>query len=142
MTDNQQPISLDSLLVSERAVDVPYPGIEGVTFKLCFLSRNKTLELRKQSSTKLWNPKRQMNEEQLDEDKFVAKFAKFVIRGWSGLKLKHLEELLLVDLSAQDPDADFPYTEENALTLIRNSEEIDTWVAAVCGELENFTLNK
>jgi hypothetical protein len=65
-----------------------------------------------------------------------------VIKGWSGFKYRYLEELLLVDVSAFDPDDYLGFTQENAELLMKNSSDFDTWVTETVGDLENFTGNK
>ena len=78
----------------------------------------------------------------MDEDKFVVEYCKGVIKGWKGLKYQYLEELLLVDVSALDPEDQLPYTQENAELLMKNSTDFDTWVTETVSDLENFTGNK
>jgi hypothetical protein len=65
-----------------------------------------------------------------------------VIKGWSGLKLSHLEELLLVDTDGMDPNAELPYSQDEAEMLMRNSSSFEEWVTESVGELENFTKSK
>ena len=85
-----------------------------------------------------FNRKTRGFEEQLDEDKFLVEYVKAVIKGWSGLKYSYLEELLLVDISAQNPEDELSYNQENAETLMKNAADFDTWVTEVTGDLENF----
>ena len=77
-----------------------------------------------------------------DEDKFIIEYCKAVIKGWSGLKYRYLEELLLVDISNLDAEDELPYTQDNAELLMKNSNTFDTWVTEAVGDLENFTGNK
>ena len=86
-----------------------------------------------------FNRKTRGFEEQLDEDKFLVEYVKAVIKGWSGLKYSYLEELLLVDIGAQNPEDELSYNQENAETLMKNAADFDTWVTEVTGDLENFT---
>ena len=67
---------------------------------------------------------------------------KAVLKGWTGLKYRYLEELLLVDIGELDPDDELPYTQENAELLMKNANSFDTWVTETAGELENFTGRK
>jgi hypothetical protein len=78
----------------------------------------------------------------LDEDKFLGEYTKAVIKGWEGLKFSYLEEFLLVDVSDYDSDDNLPHTQDNAELLMRNSNDFDTWVTDVVGDLENFTGSK
>ena len=60
------------------------------------------------------------------------------VKGWKGLKLEYLEDLLLVDLSKQDPQKELDFSEENALQLVENSTEFDNWLNEVVFDLDNF----
>jgi len=73
---------------------------------------------------------------------FLVEYCKAVIKGWKGLKLRYLEELLLVDISELDPEGTLPFTQENAELLMKNANDFDTWVTETVGDLENFTSNK
>ena len=73
---------------------------------------------------------------------FLVEYVKGVIKGWSGLKFRYLEELLLVDVAELDPDDELPFTQDNAELLMKNSGDFDTWITEVVGDLENFTGNK
>ena len=72
------------------------------------------------------------------EEKFVTEFSKSVIKSWKGLKLQHLETLLLVDIEGEDPEKELEYNEENAETLVSSSTEFDTWLNEVVFDLDNF----
>ena len=60
------------------------------------------------------------------------------VKGWKGLNLEYLEDLLLVDLSGQDPQKELDFSEENALQLVENSTEFDNWLNEVVFDLDNF----
>jgi hypothetical protein len=109
---------------------------------LCHLAREELVKLRKRCVTTKFSKKTRQPEEVLDEDKFLVEYCKAVVKGWEGLKFQYLEELLLVDTSAYDPDDTLPYTQENAELLMKNSTAFDTWVTETVGDLENFTKNK
>jgi hypothetical protein len=106
---------------------------------LCYLGREELVKLRKKCISTKYDKKSRQPEETLDEDKFLVEYCKAVIKDWSGLKYRYLEELLLVDVSAFDPNDVLPYSQENAELLMKNSSTFDTWVTETVGELENFT---
>ena len=140
MTDN--PISLASLMTPSKTVTLEFPGFNDVTVDLCYLAREEILKLRKKCVTTKFSKKTRQPEEILDEDKFLVEYCKAVIKNWSGLKYRYLEELLLVDISALDPEDVLIYTQDNAELLMKNSGDFDTWVTETVSELENFTGNK
>ena len=136
------PISLASLMTPSKTVTMDFPGYAGMTVDLCFLAREELVKLRKKCVTTKFSKKTRQPEEELDEDKFLVEYCKAVIKGWSGLKYQYLEELLLVDVSALDPNDELVHTQENAELLMRNSSDFDSWVTETVSDLENFTGNK
>ncbi len=135
-------ISLKSLMTPSKTVTVDFPGMEGFEIDLCYLAREELLKLRKKTITTKFNRRTHQPEEILDEDKFVVEYTAAVIKGWKGLKVSYLEELLLVDTDGLDPNSELPYSPEEAEILMRNSNSFDTWVTEAVSDLENFTRNK
>lgn len=136
------PVSLSSLLTPSKTVSVDFPGYTGMSVELCYLGRDELIKLRKRCISTKFNRKTRQPEEELDEDKFIIEYCRAVIKGWSGIKFRYLEELLLVDVSNLDPEDELPYTQDNAELLMKNSNVFDTWVTEAVGDLENFTGNK
>lgn len=139
---SDSPISLASLLTPSKTVSIDFPGFNNTTVDLCYLSREELLKLRKKCVTTKFDKKTRQPEEVLDEEKFLTEYCKAVIKGWSGLKYRYLEELLLVDISELDPEDELPYTQDNAELLMKNSNTFDSWVTESVGDLENFTGRK
>jgi hypothetical protein len=139
MTEENKKVSLASLLTPSKTVGVEYPGTPGFEVDICYLAREELVKLRNRCVSQKFNRKTRAFEEQLDEDKFLVEYCKAVIKGWKGLKYSYLEELLLVDISALDPNDELEYNQENAETLMKNAADFDTWVTEVTGDLENFT---
>ena len=139
---SDSPISLASLMTPSKTVSIDFPGFTGMQADLCYLGREELLKLRKKCVTTKYDKKTRQPEEVLDEDKFLVEYCKAVIKGWSGLKYRYLEELLLVDISALNPDDELVFTQENAELLMKNSTDFDAWVTETVSDLENFTGNK
>ena len=131
-------MELKSLLVDSKTTWVEFPGLDGFEVELANLSRKELVNLRKNCTNNKFNRKTRMFEESLDDEKFVKDFTHATVKGWKGLKLKYLEDLILVDISEQDPDLTLDYSEENAYTLVENSSEFDNWLNEVVFDLENF----
>tara|TARA_B100001057_G_scaffold144313_1_gene144168 strand:- start:2669 stop:3091 length:423 start_codon:yes stop_codon:yes gene_type:complete len=140
MTDT--PVSLASLMTSSKTVSIDFPGYTGMSIDLCYLAREELIKLRKRCIKTKWDKKTHQPLEELDEDKFLVEYTKAVLKGWSGLKYRYLEELLLVDIGELDPDDELPFTQENGELLMKNANSFDTWVTETVGELENFTERK
>ena len=131
-------MDLKSLLVDSKTTWVEFPGSEGFEVELANLSRKELQNLRKNCIQNKFNRKTRVYEESLDDEKFVKEFTLKTVKGWKGLKLKYLEDLLLVDYPKKDADVELEYTEDNALTLVENSTEFDNWLNEVVFDLQHF----
>ena len=131
-------ISLKSLLTPSKTVEFDYPGLDGFKVKLCYLSREELVKLRNRCVSQVFNKKTRQFEEKIDDDKFLKEYTSGVIKGWSGLKLKFLKHLLLVN-EVEDEEYELPFNEENVEILMKNSGDFDQWVTEMVGDLENFT---
>jgi hypothetical protein len=131
-------MDLKSLLVDSKTTWAEFPGLDGFEVELANLSRKELVNLRKKCTTNKFNRKTRAFEESLDDEKFVKEFTESTVKGWKGLKLKYLEDLILVDLKGQDPEMEMEYSYENAQVLVENSSEFDNWLNEVVFDLENF----
>jgi len=131
-------MELKSLLVDSKTTWVEFPGLDDFEVELANLSRKELIALRKRCTQNKFNRKTRAFEEVLDDDKFLEFFTKATVKGWKGLKLKYLEDLVLVELGSNDPDTEMEYTIENAIVLVENSNEFDNWLNEVVFDLENF----
>ena len=125
-------------MVDTKAVWIDFPGLKGFEVEVANLSRKELNGLRKKCTTTKFDRKTRQAIEELDEEKFVTEFSKSVIKNWKGLTLAHLETLLLVDISGQDPSKELEFNEDNAETLVSSSTEFDTWLNEVVFDLDNF----
>lgn len=131
------PLSLKSLLVPSKSVEVDYPGLNGFKVNVVFLSRETLVGIRKKS-TKTTFKNRQASEE-LDDKLFLQLYVNACIKGWSGLKLSYLEQLAPVDLSDRDPEEELLWDQDNALFLMQSSANFDAFISETVTELSNFT---
>lgn len=132
-----ETISLKSLLVPSKDVEVEYPGMPGFKVKLTFLSRESLISIRKKC-TKTTFKNRQPIEE-LDDELFLKLYVAATVKGWTGFKLSYLEQLAPVDLGSADPDSELAYSEENALTVMKSSTDFDAYVSDIVSDLGNFS---
>lgn len=129
-------LSLKTLLVPSKTVEVDYPGLAGFKIKVSFLSRETLVGIRKKA-TKTSFKNRQPVEE-LNDELFLQLYAQASVKGWSGLKLSILEQLAPVDLTGQDPEAELEFSDENALFLMKNSANFDAFISETVTDLGNF----
>lgn len=130
-------ISLKSLLVPSKTVEVEFPGFQGFKVNLSFLSRETLLNIRKKSTKTVF--KNRQATEDFDEDTFLQLYTQSAIKGWSGLKLKYVDQLAPVDLSGLDLEDELAFTEENALYLMKNSANFDAFITEQVSDLANFS---
>ena len=131
-------MKLAELMVDTKTAWIEFPGSEGFEVEVANLSRKELLGLRKRCIKTKFDRKTHQAVEELDEDKFVHEFTKATVKDWRGLKLKYLEELILVELGDNDPEADLVFDLENAESLVQNSTDFDNWINEVVFDLANF----
>lgn len=129
-------LSLKSLLVSTKGVEVEYPGMEGFILELSFLSREELGKIRKKATKTEFKNRQPV--ETLNDELFLQLYVDSCIKGWKGLKFSYLEQLAPVDISGQEPDDFLGYSRENALYLMKASANFDTFVSETVTELANF----
>lgn len=132
-----ETLSLKSLLVPSKSVEVEFPGFEGFKVNLAFLSRETLVSIRKKS-TKTTFKNRQPVEE-LDDKLFLKLYVAAAIKGWVGLKFAYLNELAPTDINPADAEKLVPYSEENALELMQASSNFDAFVTETVSDLSAFT---
>jgi hypothetical protein len=129
-------VSLKSLLVPSKTVEVEYPGLSGFKINVSFLSRETLISIRKKATKTTYKNRSPI--EELDDKLFLKLYVDASIKGWSGLKLSYLEELAPVDLAGQDPNSELEYDAENALFLMQSSSNFDAFISETVTELSNF----
>ena len=132
-------LSLKSLLVPSKSVEVDFPGFPGFKITLSFLSRETLLGIRKKA-TKTTFKNRQASED-FDEEIFLQLYTQNAIKGWTGLKLEYVDKLAPVNLEGLDLNDYLEFTEENALYLMKNSSNFDAFITEQVSDLANFTTN-
>jgi len=130
-------LSLKTLLVPSKSVEIEYPGMPGFKLQLSFLSREILLNVRKKSTKTTF--KNRQPQEEFNEDLFLQLYTENAIKGWSGFKLKYLEQLAPVDLTGQDLEDFLEFTNENALYLMKNSSNFDAFISEQVSDLANFS---
>lgn len=133
-------VLLQSLLTPSKQVEVEFssntPGFKVI---VAFLAREELVKLRKNCITTKFDRKTRQPVEELNEELFTKNYVSSVVKGWKGLKYSYLTDLMLVDLSSiKDIDAELEFSEENALVLMKNSTEFDSFITDITSDLTNF----
>ena len=100
------------------------------------------MKIRNRSLTFKFNKRTRQREEEIDNDKFLEAYSEKAIKGWKGLKAKHLPDLLPVDISNMDSEELIEYNEDEALELLKNSTVFDQFVTDCMNDYEQFSKKK
>ncbi len=133
-------VSLKTLLVPSKSVEVEYPGMPGFVVSVSFLSRETLQNIRKKA-TKTTFKNRQPVEE-LNDELFLELYAKATIKGWKGLTYKYLEELAPIDTTGLNLEEELGFTDDNAFALMKSSSNFDAFISEQVTDLGNFSQNK
>lgn len=131
-------MDLKKLMVDSKSAWVDFPGLDGFSVEVVNLSRKELTNLRKRCTGQKFDRKTRQIMETIDEEKFVKEFTAATVKNWKGLRLEHLETLLLVDTEGQDLSTEVEYSLDNAEILVSSSTEFDTWLNEVVFDLDNF----
>jgi len=132
-----QEISLKSLLVPSKTVEVEYPGFPDFNITIGYMSRETLISLRKKSTKNTFKGKTVQDE--FNEDLFLELYVDAAIKGWKGLRFSYVNLLVPVDVSEFDPQDELGYSKENALMLMKNSSQFDNFISEQVNDLANFT---
>lgn len=125
-------------MVDTKSAWVDYPGMEGFEVEVATLARQELIGIRKACMFQKFDRKSHLKIDELDETKFVRKFTEATIKSWKGLKYKYLEEFMPVDISSVKAEDEMPFTVDDAVLLVSNSSDFDTWLNEVVFDLDNF----
>jgi hypothetical protein len=132
-------MNLKQIIVETKLAVVPFEGIDGFEVKIAALSRELSRKIRKESEVSRLDPKLRVATVELDQELFIRKFAEAAVKGWTGLKCKHLPDLILGDFSlVEDPEEEVTFNLENAIDLITHSQIFDSWINEQVFSLHRF----
>jgi len=136
-------MELKSLITKERVISVEYPDpeLEGFVIEVAYVPREELQKIRQKCLVTKFDKKTRQPAETVDDKLFLKLYTEKVIRGWKGLKLKYLQELLPVELGKADPNTELEYTVDNALELMQNSTVFDTWLTGIINDISFFNKN-
>ena len=129
-----------NLHAQETTIEVEYPEIDGFIISLVYLNRDDLMKIRNRSLSYKFNKRTRQREEEIDNDKFLEEYTKKAIKGWKGLFVKDLPQLLPIDMTNADPQEEITYNEEEALQLIKNSTVFDQFITDAMQDYEQFTI--
>jgi hypothetical protein len=87
-----------------------------------------------------WDQKDHTRKEKMNSEKFYKDFISKVFIGWNGLKVKTLAKIF--PIAIENPEMEIPYSEENAIELMREAYDFDTFIQNVVMDIEKFQAEK
>jgi hypothetical protein len=133
---------IKSLMITEKVVSVEFPDVDGFFVDVCYLSKEKLLKLRNQSLKTSFNKRTRQREEEVDSDKFLELYSEAIIRGWKGLTIRILSELLPIETAGADPNEEIAYSKEEAFFLLKNSTIFDQFINDTINNFNVFETDK
>lgn len=132
-------MELKSFLLPEKVVSFPFPDCEGFEVDLTYLSKESTQAIYKKCEKPKYDMRLRETTKEFDDDLFLKIYVGSVVKGWKGFKMKFLNKLVLAEVPADQEENEIPYSQENALDLMKSSNIFDTWVADMISNLGNFS---
>jgi len=133
---------IKNLMINEKVVEVEFPDSDNFFVSLTYLNREKLTKIRNRSLTIKFNKRSRQREEEVDNEKFLEEYAREVVRGWRGLTIRELARLMPIETSGANLDQEVPYSEEDALELLRNSTIFDQFITDCQNDFEVFEKEK
>ena len=133
-------LNLASVVIPTKKAEVEFPGYPDLKLTLNYLSREEINKLRKKATKTKYDRKTRTPVEEIDEDMFLSLYVGAILSGWTGMKVSYLAQFMPMDTSGiQDMDAEVEFSPENALVVMKNSPEFDSFVTDTVSDLQNFT---
>jgi hypothetical protein len=129
---------IKNLMIDEKIIEIEFPDSDGFFVKLSYVGRDKLMKIRNRALVFKFNKRTRQREEEVDNDKFLEEYSREVIRGWKGLTIRELARILPIDTTGADMDKDVPYSEDDALELLKNSTIFDQFVTDCMNDFEIF----
>jgi hypothetical protein len=129
---------IKKLMITEKVTSVEFPDIDGFVVDLCYIGRDRMIKIRNQSLESKFNKRTRQREEEVNNEKFLEAYAEAVIKGWKGLTIRGLSNLIPVDMTGVNPTEEVPYSPEDALLLLKNSTIFDQFVTDCLNNFDVF----
>ena len=131
-------MDLSSLIANEKTISIPFPGLKGFEITIKYISKSVLVKLGEKCTIIGFDPKTSKATSELDNELFTKMYTEKTLLDWKGLKYKYLEDLLLGNEGQLPEEGCLPFTQDNALALIKNSTGFDTWLTSVMSDISLF----
>jgi hypothetical protein len=131
---------LQNLKINNNEMVVEFPRFKKFKLKMCYVPREDLATIRQQSSSIGFSKVTRAREETVDTDKFMDSYIKKAIKGWEGLTMDIVSSLVPVQISEKELNDVVPYSHEDAMWLVRNSTEFDSFISDTMNQVDLFTV--
>lgn len=130
---------LSSYLKDRLEAWIQVEGFPGWEVKLAYLSREELNKIRIAATRTSFNNRARIKEETLDQDLFVDTYVKATVLDWKGFTLKIAGQLMpVVFPPGTDENTVVDFSQEEAITLAKNSVFFDSWLNDMVFDLDSF----
>lgn len=116
---------------------VLFPGVE---FTLRYHGRKQTTDILKSGYETIHEDGKVRQE--FSAEKFSKEFVNKSIVGWTGMKLSHVADWMLIEDENADLEQEIEFNIENALFLYENWKPFEDWVTSIVHDLNRFRKSK
>lgn len=129
---------LSNLKISTKTVKVAHPKHSSFVLELAYVPREVMADIRKAHESIKYDPVSRNRQTTVDTDAFLADYVMKAIKGWSGLTFGILKKFVPIETDKTDSDV-IPYSPEDALWIVQNSPDFDSWFSDTMNDIELFT---
>lgn len=133
-------MNLKDIALDTKQITVAYPGMPHFKLKLNYVSRKlskKVLEAAQENQFVNGIAVKVQNDE-----KFAEEFVKAAIVSWEGLTVADVEKIMLIDVPEDKMNEVVPFSVDNAVMLVRNSNSFESWINSTVFHLDTFRNSK
>lgn len=136
----REKLMLNNLKINQNSIKVPYPSFKNFILHMCYLPREKLTSIREKNVSISFNRVSRVKEETVNTDDFMNEYIKTAVVGWEGLTLGIVKTLVPIEVAEAELDKAVPYTHEDAMWLVKNSSEFDSFISETMSQVGLFSV--
>ena len=131
---------LNNLKINQKSIKVSFPRFKAFVLNMCYLPRDELSAIREKYVNISFNRATRQREESVDTDKFMNEYIQKAVVGWSGLTFDIVKSLVPIEVDEKELNNDVPYTHEDAMWLVKNSTEFDSFISDTMSQVDLFSV--
>lgn len=133
---------LKDVKINQTEMVIEYPRFNKFKLKMRYIPRDELTSIRERSTKIGFNRATRAREDVVDTDKFMDEYIQKAISGWEGLTYNIVSTLVPIEVDNSKLEVEIPYSHEDAMWLVKNSSEFDTFISETMANVEAFSLKK